>query len=462
MNSTLSSSTGRNNKFIKYILIAALWIAVWEVMSMIVANRILLVGPLDTLRALGIKLSEASFWMSLGGSSLRIVGGYAVGFAGGLLLAVASYRFRLVEDILLPPVTFLKSAPVASFVVIFLIWWNSSVLAAAICICVVMPQIYISVLEGLKETDNRLLEMAQVNGMRHIHRVLYIYRPSVRPYLEAGIKVSAGMSWKSGVAAEVIGTPASSIGGALYMSKIYLDTAGVFAYTIVIILLSFVFERALLYGIKQLCKIQPIFPEHVKNGETESTVRAVEIENLCKSYDGKVVYDDYNVTFSNEKLNILSSVSGSGKTTLLRIICGLEKADGGSIRALGTESLNGLRFGMLFQEDRLCEDYSALINVAMICGDTARARDVLLELLDEDDINRPVRELSGGQRRRVAIARAYSRNADVYLIDEPYNGLDEANRQKVSDYIRQRGEGVITVMASHMCLQVHAACAIIE
>ncbi len=213
-------------KYGKKILIVVCWIFMWQLAAALVGNRILLVGPLQTLQALGERALRGDFWLSVGHSLLRIGAGFASGLAIGLLLAAGSSRYKLLEEVLAPVMALLKAIPVASFVVLFLIWWRSAVLATAVSFCIVLPNIYVNTLEGIRHVDPRLLEMAQVLEIPAWNRFFYIYRPALKPYLDSAIHISAGMSWKSGVAAEVIGIPALSVGEQLYLSKIYLDTAG--------------------------------------------------------------------------------------------------------------------------------------------------------------------------------------------------------------------------------------------
>lgn len=434
-------------KRVKYLIIILIWLIVWELVSIMLGNSILLVGPAEVISTLMKKVITLSFWSSIGTSFLRIASGFLTGAFLGVILGIASYKWRTAEEFLMPLMAFLKAVPVASFVVLFLIWWHSDVLSVAICVCVVLPQIYVSIVQGLKNTNVELLEMAKVMGMHPLDKMHYIYRPAVRPYLEGALKIAASLSWKSGVAAEVIGTPDSTIGEALYMSKIYLDTSGVLAWTVVIILISVLSEKALLY-IFDLYNlwIPKCYATHelLDKYEREKSAEIV-LQNICKSYDGIKALEDFSARYTCGDNVCYDWPSGKGKTTLLKILAGLEKDFDGEI--LG---LDNRRVSMLFQEDRLCEDYSAIINVAMTCGNDKVAKKLLLKLLDLEDIYRPVKELSGGQKRRVALARALGRNADIYLFDEPYNGLDADNREKVKLLIEDITKGKICVIASHI------------
>ena len=245
------------NRSLRKVIIVAIWLILWQIISLCVDNSILLVGPVETLLVLLGKVAEISFWKTVAMSVLRIVAGFLAGWAIGLLLAALSGRFGWAEDFFKPVISLMKTAPVASFVVLFLIWFRTDILAVVISFSVVLPNVYLNTLEGIKSTDAKLLEMAKVYDVHSIDRFFYIYRPALKPFWNSCMKLSIGMSWKSGVAAEVIGTPDFSIGEQLYMSKIYLDTAGVLAWSVVIICISLVCEKVFLRLWEQFMLWQP-------------------------------------------------------------------------------------------------------------------------------------------------------------------------------------------------------------
>ena len=146
----------------------------------------------------------------------------------------------------------IRSVPVASFVILALIWIGSENLSVFISFLVVIPMIYGATLAGLENMDQKLLEMSQVFSMPFLKKVRYLFVPAVHPYLVSSCRTALGMSWKSGVAAEVIGIPKTSIGEQLYYTKLYLDTSGLFAWTFSIILISAVFEFVFLTLLKKV------------------------------------------------------------------------------------------------------------------------------------------------------------------------------------------------------------------
>ena len=422
-------------------LIVLFWLLVWQLLAMRVDNPVLLATPLQAAEALAELAVTAGFWQITGISMLRIAGGFFLGCFLGLILAGFSSRSGLLEAMLEPVMNLFKTVPVASFAVLLLIWWGSSLLAVSICFLVVLPNIYIQTLEGLKSTDKNLLEMAEVFGMPFWNRFFYIYLPALKPFLYGSLKISLGMSWKSGVAAEVIGTPDFSIGERLYLSKIYLDTAGVFAWTAVIILASICFEKAVLGLAELFFRWHP--PCRKPAVKSNRSCEPVVCTHLSKRYGELQVLKDFSAKYDPGRINYLRSPSGSGKTTLLRILCGLEQPDAGQVSRPD-------RCSMMFQEDRLCGEYSALKNVEMAVGDAAHAKEALLDLLEEEALYKPCQSLSGGMKRRVALVRAMEADAEVVLLDEPFTGMDADTRSRAQAYIRKKQAGRTVLIATHI------------
>lgn len=222
------------------------WLLIWQLGAMAMDQQILLVSPIAVLIRLGTLAVEPSFWKAVGFSLLRITGGFFLGAAVGTVLAALSARLRRVEELLAPLLLAVKSIPVASFIILSLILFSSRNLSVLISFLMVLPVLYTGVLGGIRAMDKQMLEMAQVFQIPMPRRVRYVYLPQVLPYFRAACASALGLCWKSGIAAEVIGMPTGSIGERLQQAKIYLDTPDLFAWTLVIVLVSLAFERLFL------------------------------------------------------------------------------------------------------------------------------------------------------------------------------------------------------------------------
>ena len=225
----------------------AVWLLAWQGGSMLLQSRLvhaslLLPSPLEALECLFRMALTAEFWRTIGWSTVRIFGGFLAATAAASLLAVPSYRFRPVRELLAPLVTCVKTVPVASFIILALVWLKSSQLSFFIAFLMVFPPVYLGVLTGIGQTDPRLLEMAKVFQVPFLRQVRYLYLPAIAPHFRSAVSVGLGLCWKSGIAAEVIGLPDGSMGERLYMAKVYYLTPELFAWTAVIVAVSVLFE----------------------------------------------------------------------------------------------------------------------------------------------------------------------------------------------------------------------------
>lgn len=443
------------------IFVILFWIALWQLASMVIQNDIIFAGPADVVRSLSLLLPSFEFWLSIGHSFGKITLGFAAAFIAGILLGSLAFRFHLLRELLEPLMLLAKSIPVASFVILALIWIGSSGLSVFISFLVVFPILYINTIAGLESTDSQLREMALVFRVSLPRRIRFIYLPALMPYLISSCKIALGMSWKSGIAAEVIGVPSHTIGENLYMAKIYLATPDVFAWTIVIILVSALFEKLFLWLILWLKQKNEQYQPKISLQHTSPSLKEsisvpaasnsfsqpapASVSGLCKSYGELPVLKHLKLSFHPGEIYCLMAPSGAGKTTLLRILLGLEKPDSGQVQMPSPVTA-------VFQENRLCEAFSPLDNVLLAAGrslDRQTAYSELCRLLPEEAILRPASTLSGGMKRRAAIVRALLAPSRAIIMDEPFTGLDEDTKQTVIDYVKEKTAGKLLLITTH-------------
>ena len=235
----------QNQKAAKF-LAAFLALCLWQLAAVLVDNRLLLVGPLQVAGRLWQLLGEQTTWQALGCSFGRISLGFFLAFALALVLAAVSARFSLAEILLRPYVLAIQTVPVASFIVIALLWLSGRRLSIFISFLMVLPVLYANALQGFRAADRQLLEMAQVFRMPRFRRVRCIFLPALAPYLKSACHVALGLCWKAGVAAEVIAVTEKSVGGMLYDAKVYLEIPDLFSWTVLIVAVSLGFEKLFL------------------------------------------------------------------------------------------------------------------------------------------------------------------------------------------------------------------------
>ena len=225
----------------------AAWLLVWQLGAMALNQRILLVSPAAVALRLGELAPHWDFWSAILFSFWRITLGFLLASLMGTALAVLSSRFGPARDLTAPLMSVIKSIPVASFIILVLIWVPSRNLSVVISFLMVTPIVYQNVLGGISSMDRKLTEMADVFRVPFPRRLRYLYLPQVAPFFRSACGVGLGLCWKAGVAAEVIGLPDGSIGERLYEAKVYLNTPDLFAWTVVIVLVSMAFEKLFLY-----------------------------------------------------------------------------------------------------------------------------------------------------------------------------------------------------------------------
>lgn len=214
------------------------WLLVWQAAAMLVGQDFLLASPLETIACFfALAISPAS-WHAALFSLARIFGGFLLGLCAGVILATLSARFRGVQELITPLHAVLRSIPVASFVIVALVWVPSRNLSVLITFLIAFPLIYSGALDEIRRADPKLVEMARLLRMPKLRQLAYIYVLPALKGFEGVCATAIGLAWKSGTAAELISIPAGSIGERLYEAKVYLMTGDLFAWTILIVLLS--------------------------------------------------------------------------------------------------------------------------------------------------------------------------------------------------------------------------------
>lgn len=245
-----------NRKIAKKLLLSLLvllfWLAVWQIAAQLVDKEIYLPRPALVLQRFGTLLLTADFWHVTATSLKRIVSGFLLGLGGGAALAVLTHLSRLADRLISPLIKAILATPVASFIIITIIWFSSNAVPTFIVFLIVTPVFWRNVHGGISATDPQLLEMAALYRLSAGRKALRIYIPSVMPHFLAACSTALGLAWKSGIAAEVISQPKMAIGSQLQAGKIYLETADVFVWTMVVIILSLLIERLLVSALRRL------------------------------------------------------------------------------------------------------------------------------------------------------------------------------------------------------------------
>ena len=422
--------------------VAAFWLAAWMLVAALVAQPLILPGPGAVVVALLRLVCDGGTWAILAGSGARILGGLALAAVCGGVLAGVSSRSRAFARLVAPALSFVKATPVACVVVLLLIWLGSARVSIAAVFLMALPGVYFSLAEGLSQVNKPLEQMFRMHGVRGWRLFCAHTWREVLPFVLSCARAVIGMGWKAGVAAELIGMAAGTVGERIYQAKLLIETADLLAWTVLVVAASWACERVLVWLLQASGPVawRAAVRTHGRGlrgragaagagAAAELALAVGDRAPWAPALDGLVL----NVPAGGRAC--VMGASGVGKSTLLTLAAG-ECAP----------------CSMVFQDARLVESASALDNV-LVCADArvdASSAAALLRLLVPGvDVNACVAELSGGQRRRVEIARVLLCPGGAVILDEPFTGLDTAARDACAEVVLDLLDGRMLLLATH-------------
>ena len=233
------------NKYFKMIASIVFWLLIWQLVALKVGKELIFPGPFMVLERLVALIWTGEFWFSCLHTLLRIVSGYLLGVVLGLIFAILTSYNEVLNAIISPMIKIIRSTPVASFIILALLWMGKNSVPFLIVVLMVIPIVWENVCAEFNSVDKDLIEMAKAYRFSKWKTLLKIYIPSSLPGLQSACLTAMGLAWKSGIAAEVLAQPSIAIGTNLYYSKIYLETSELFAWTMVVIVLSWLIEKTI-------------------------------------------------------------------------------------------------------------------------------------------------------------------------------------------------------------------------
>lgn len=419
--------------------VAAFWLAAWMLVAALVAQPLILPGPGVVALALLRLVRDGGTWAILAGSGARILGGLALAAACGGVLAGISSRSRAFAHLVAPALSFVKATPVACVVVLLLIWLGSARVSIAAVFLMALPGVYFSLAEGLARVNKPLEQMFRLHGVRGWRLFCAHAWREVLPFVLSCARAVIGMSWKAGVAAELIGMAVGTVGERIYQAKLLIETADLLAWTVLVVMASWACERVLVWLLRASgpAAWRAAVLSHGRG--LRGRAGAADVAELALAVGDRAPWAP---ALDGLVLNVpaggricVMGTSGVGKSTLLALAAG-ECAP----------------CSMVFQDVCLVEGASALDNV-LVCADArvdASSAAALLRLLVPGvDVDARVAELSGGQRRRVEIARALLCPGGAVILDEPFTGLDAAARDATTKVVLDLLDGRTLLLATH-------------
>lgn len=458
---TQDSNSATQPKAVGFALGVLFWVAIWFIVARIIGNDLLLAGPLDTLDTLVRSLGEPPFWAAVGSTSLRIIATGALSALAGAMLGALAWRFRIIHQLLAPALQVMKSAPVACVIVIVLVAWGASGALIVIVAFVALPPFFVAMQQALSERPRGTGQVLRLAGVGHGRIFLTCTWPAALPFFTAASKTAVALSWRAGITAELLCLPLGSIGAAVYASKLTLSSSELLVWTVVVMLLSWLTEKAVLGLLALSARIGHAIALRglPRDSSASATMSHSELAltDLSKAFGDQRIAEGLNLRVAPGERVCLMAPTGTGKSTLLHMIMNLEQPDAGNVTAPAA-------LGAMLQQPSLAEGLSAYENVLLAAApgtDAAAVRATLSELLPAGTADRPACELSGGTMRLTELARALFSSGDALVLDEPFAGLDAASRQRAGALIsRMLGDRPL-IVATHDPADIgmlHARC----
>ena len=431
------------DKNIKMIMVISFWVGLWGVLSLIFNNAVIFPGPYDVLRTMFYKMIEPFFWLTVGGSMLRILIGFIIACLSGCLLAIIGYRIPLVHDFISPVIQLMKSAPIVCIIVLLLVWFGVEIVDVVTVIIAVTPIFFFAIAEACQNRDKNIANMLKVHKVPTDTIWRVFEWPGVLPYFNQAAQTGIGISWKSAVTAQMIGAVAYTIGEGVFTSKITLDSATLVVWLMVVVVLGWTCEKIIIAIIRNLTKKWELKGVEISERDPERKIDVDKqakllISEITKIYNKKKVLDKYSLNMQAGDRIALTGPTGSGKTTLIRIIMGIESCNHGEVF---TKDYEPRTYSAVFQECTLLPNLSVDENIMVIANKYSNDELVPGNLMPD--------ELSGGMKRCAEIERALLAQSQIVILDEPFAGLDSSTKTKAIKYIDEHLSGRMLILITH-------------
>ena len=233
------------------LLVAAFWLGIWAIAAYRFGKPLLFPSPLSVLTTLGELLQTKEFYLITAKTIGNILMGTFTAILFACVLVVITARIHLVHELIHPVMAVVKATPVASFIILMLLFLGPVKVPAFITFLIVLPIVWTNLDQGIASIDTQLQEVAKIYRFSFVKRLRVLIFPSLKSYFLSACKTSIGLAWKAGVAAEIIAMPKGTIGTQIGEAKLYIMSAEMFAWTLTVVLLSLAIE----FGVSYLFKI---------------------------------------------------------------------------------------------------------------------------------------------------------------------------------------------------------------
>lgn len=249
----MKDSTKNKHPWIVAISIAIMLI-LWALASVMIGSEHILPGPIATLKSTILLFGEKGFWAAVGSTILRGLIGFAIAVVLGIALGIVGGLNDKFNAFMQPWVVVMRSVPVVAFILLALIWFKSNSVPVFIGLLTMFPMIYSNIVSGIRNVDSKLIEMARFYRVGNKRIVSEVYIPAIAPFAVSGISTAVGIGWRAIIVGEVLSQPQYGIGTFMQSAQAFLQVDKVIAWTVIAVLLSFLFEKLIRFGERKLLK----------------------------------------------------------------------------------------------------------------------------------------------------------------------------------------------------------------
>ncbi|MFZ4581382.1 MAG: ATP-binding cassette domain-containing protein [Paludibacter sp.] len=426
-------------KNLPVILSILFLLIIWQLIAYTVNYSAIFPSVFDLFKNSFELLGNQFFYMSLLVTILRGILGFLLSYIVAITLATLASQNLFFKQFFQPIIVTFRSIPVISVVLVALLWFSPPVLPVFIAFLTMFPILYQSVLSGFQAVDTKLIEMSTLFGKTKWHTYIHILLPASKMQIFGGISTATGFGWRAIIIGEALAQPISGIGTGMKMAQVYLNVSELFAWTLLAIAISYVFDKI----VWKIANSAYIYNYHISNmhkntNKPNNSIKTLKFSAITKSFQSNMIFEKMNYEFDSNKVYLLKAPSGKGKSTLLMLASGLLSMDEGVINQSNIHSK-----AYSFQDHRLCGWLKVIDNINYPLSKKQLSnsnyhtlnQEVINKLEIADLLNKYPNELSGGELQRVTLARALVAKSDLLLLDEPLNGLDAELKLRIMKYL---------------------------
>lgn len=420
------------------ILSITLLLLVWQLLSMLVRLPDLVPSVPRLLSTLAALFASGSFYQSVMATVLRGTIGMSISLMAAAGVSFLFHKYEWIYELFRPLLAIMRSVPVISFILLALIFLSAESIPLIIAFLTMFPLLTENLTKGIRSRRKEFSIMARQFKIGRWNRLTQVTYPQLKPFLYSGLASASGFGWRAVIMGEVLAQCSPGIGGEMKQAQIFIAVPELIAWTVIAILISYLFDRGISWLAKQRFPIH--YNKHCYKLPAPKGNCDIRIRDISYRYGSETVLSHFSYTFEKGFIYGITAPSGTGKTTLLNLIGKILKPVQGEIEP---DCKAGIAY--VFQEPELLSQLTIAENIALplaaylkkeIAFEQATS---MLQKMELDGLaNRFPHELSFGQQQRAAIARALTYPSPLLLMDEPFKGLDKALNRRIIERIREQ------------------------